>query len=114
MKKITILVTALILGAAIVRVHADPPQITPVSWVIATQHNGDVDDKSVTLRGKVIRPDQGSDWWFSDSTGSVRLDVGDHELPPGQLLIVRGHIDHAKLGIGYLEVEVNHWTYANH
>jgi hypothetical protein len=30
------------------------------------------------------------------------------------MLIVSGHIDQAKLGIGYLEVEVKHWSYANH
>jgi uncharacterized protein YdeI (BOF family) len=114
MKKVTILISVLMLGAAFIRANADPAQITPVRWVIATQHNGDVNDKYVTLQGKVITPDQGSDWWFSDSTGSVRLDTGDHELPVGPMLIVSGHIDQAKLGIGYLEVEVKHWSYANH
>lgn len=81
--------------------------------MIATQHNDDVDDKSVTLEGCVIRPDAGSDWWFADTTGSVRLDAGDKELPVGPKLIVKGHIDHAHLGIGYLEVEVSHWDYAD-
>jgi uncharacterized protein YdeI (BOF family) len=91
----------------------EPAQITPISWVLATQHNGGVDDKRVVLVGRVIKPDQGSDWWFSDATGSVRLDTGDKELPVGRLLRVTGNIDQAKWGIGYLEVEVRHWEYAD-
>ena len=91
---------------------SEPPHITPISWVLATQHNGDVDDKFVTLQGRVIKPDNGSDWWFSDTTGSVRLETGDRDLPVGPMLTVSGHIDHAKLGIGYLEIEVKHWNYA--
>jgi hypothetical protein len=55
MKKVTILISVLMLGAAFIRANADPAQITPVRWVIATQHNGDVDDKYVTLQGKVIK-----------------------------------------------------------
>ncbi|MEJ0000868.1 MAG: hypothetical protein WDO13_17895 [Verrucomicrobiota bacterium] len=77
-----------------------------------TRHNLDVDDKAVTLVGQVVKRDGGSDWWFSDTTGSVRLDTGDMELPVGRMLVVRGRIDQARFGIGYLEVEVNHWTYA--
>ena len=51
--------------------------------------------------------------FLSDATGSVRLDTGDMELPIGQTLVVRGRIDQSRFGIGYLEVEVNHWNYAN-
>ncbi len=87
-------------------------QVTPVSWIIDTQHNMDVDDKSVTLVGQVVKRDAGSDWWFSDTTGSVRLDTGDKELPVGRMLIVHGRIDQARFGIGHLEVEVKHWAYA--
>ena len=112
MKVSSFLAIVLFLSAISIRAYADPAQITPISWVISTQHNGDVDDKYITMRGRVIKPDQGSDWWFSDTTGSVRLDTGDKELPVGPMLIVSGHIDHAKLGIGYLEVEVKHWDYA--
>lgn len=92
---------------------SEPPHITPVKWILDTQHNGDVDDKYVTLVGRVIKPDQGSDWWFSDTTGSVRLDTGDKELPVGPMLKVSGHIDQAKLGMGYLEVEVKRWDYVD-
>ncbi len=112
MLKTSILATILLLGAFIPRAHADPAQVTPIQWIISTQHNGDVDDKHVTLVGRVIKPDQGSDWWFSDTSGSVRLDTGDKELPVGPMLVVSGRIDHAKFGIGYLEVEVSHWDYA--
>jgi len=90
-----------------------PSQVTPVRWIVDTQHNMDVDDKAVTLVGQVVKKDGGSDWWFTDATGSVRLDTGDMELPIGQTLVVRGRIDQARFGIGYLEVEVNHWNYAN-
>ena len=90
----------------------EPAQVTPISWIIQTQHNIDVDDKAVTLVGQVIKRDNGSDWWFSDTTGSVRLDTGDMELPIGKTLIVRGHIDQSRFGVGYLEVEVHHWEYA--
>ena len=45
--------------------------------------------------------------------GSVRLDTGDKDLPVGQMLIVSGNIDQAKLGFGVLEVEVKHWDYAD-
>jgi uncharacterized protein YdeI (BOF family) len=92
---------------------AAPRQVTPISWIVQTQHNLDVDDKRVTLVGQVIRHDDGSDWWFADTTGSVRLDTGDKELPVGRTLVVTGHIDQARFGIGHLEVEVNHWSYAN-
>ncbi len=102
------------LGLAITTSQAsdsETPHITPIKWILDTQHNGDVDDKYVTMVGRVIKPDQGSDWWFSDTTGSVRLETGDKDLPVGPLLKVSGHIDQAKLGIGYLEIEVKHWEY---
>jgi hypothetical protein len=43
----------------------------------------------------------------------VRLDTGDKELPVGKMLVVSGHIDQARFGIGYLEVEVRKWHYAD-
>jgi uncharacterized protein YdeI (BOF family) len=115
MKKLSLL--GLTLLCPLASSHASSPsaprQITPVSWIVQTQHNINVDDKRVTLVGEVIRRDDGSDWWFSDTTGSVRLDTGDKELPVGRMLFVTGHIDQARFGIGHLEVEVNRWSYAN-
>jgi uncharacterized protein YdeI (BOF family) len=116
MKLIPALAAIVTISAAFCRpAHASsaPSQITPVSWIVATRHNLDVDDKAVTLVGQVVRKDGGSDWWFSDATGSVRLDTDDMELPIGRTLVVRGRIDQARFGIGYLEVEVRHWDYAN-
>ncbi len=114
MKKTSLLLLITILAVIGVRAaDSEPPHFTPISWILSTQHNGDVDDKFVTLRGRVIKPDQGSDWWFSDTTGSVRLDTGDKDLPVGPMLVVSGNIDQAKLGFGYLEVEVKHWDYAD-
>ena len=113
MKKIALLTLTMTLGVgASWAADSEPPQITPVSWVLATRHNGDVDDKYVTLVGHVVKQDGGSDWWFTDETGSVRLDTGDLYLPVGPKLVVSGHIDHSHLGIGYLEIEVKHWSYA--
>ena len=112
-KSILLLATLGLLSSHVLAAPPQPPQITPISWILQTQHNGDVDGKLVRLEGRVIKPDNGSDWWFADTTGSVRLDAGDKELPVGPMLIVTGHIDQAKLGIGYLEVEVKHWQYAN-
>ncbi len=114
MKKVSILLVALTLTIIVSHTsNAEPSQITPISWIIATQHNGDVEGKHVTIVGRVIKPDQGSDWWFADTTGSVRLDTGDTYLPVGPLLKVSGNIDQAKMGVGYLEIEVTHWDYAN-
>jgi hypothetical protein len=114
MKKTSLLLLLLALAVTGIRAaDSEPPHFTPISWIISTRHNGDVDDKYVTLQGKVIKPDQGSDWWFSDTTGSVRLDTGDKDLPVGPMLVVSGNIDQAKLGFGVLEVEVKHWDYAN-
>jgi uncharacterized protein YdeI (BOF family) len=114
MKKLSF-VTLMFVVSAIALHAADPtsPQVTPISWVLQTQHNIDVDDKSVTLVGEVVKRDNGSDWWFSDTTGSVRLDTGDMELPVGRMLVVKGRIDQARFGIGHLEVEVKHWAFAD-
>jgi uncharacterized protein YdeI (BOF family) len=114
MKKLSLFALMLVASVAASQASdSNPPQITPVSWIVATRHNINVDDKFVTLRGQVVKRDNGSDWWFSDTTGSVRLDTGDKELPVGRTLIVSGHIDQARFGVGYLEVEVKRWRYAD-
>jgi uncharacterized protein YdeI (BOF family) len=115
MKFIPIFVAVIAISPAFsqpAKASSTPPQITPVSWIVETQHNIDIDDKAVTLVGQVVKRDGGSDWWFSDTSGSVRLDTGDMELPVGKTLVVHGRIDQARFGIGYLEVEVKHWDYA--
>ncbi len=114
MKKLFVFTFVLFASASFSHADPDSPalQITPISWIVSERHNIDVDNKSVTLVGKVIKRDNGSDWWFSDTTGSVRLDTDDKELPVGPMLVVQGHIDQSRFGIGHLEVEVKHWSYA--
>jgi len=83
--------------------------LTTVSWVISTQNRLSVDDRYVTLVGQVTGPAGGGDYWFTDGTGSVRLDPGDFLLPVGRKITIGGRIDQAYLGIGNLEVDVKRW-----
>jgi uncharacterized protein YdeI (BOF family) len=113
MKKICLLPLFLAFLPLAARAADHPQQVTPISWIVQSGRNIDVDDKYVTMVGKVIRKDNGSDWWFADATGVVRLDTDDKELPVGPTLVVSGHIDQARFGIGHLEVDVKKWHYAN-
>ena len=94
---------------------APPPSyhLTTVSWVIATRNNLDKDDRYVTLIGHVTGRD-GDDYWFTDGTGTVRLDSSDFELPVGPRIVIGGRIDQAYMGIGHLEVDVRNWHFARH
>jgi uncharacterized protein YdeI (BOF family) len=85
--------------------------LTTVRWVIATRDNLDVDDSYVTLIGRVTRKIGDEEYWFTDGTGSVRLDSEDFVLPIGPKLVIGGRIDQAYLGFGHLEVDVRHWHY---
>jgi uncharacterized protein YdeI (BOF family) len=104
-----------LLVVALASAHAAPPpyHLTTVSWVITTRDNLDDDDKYVTLIGRVTGRDDGGDYFFTDGTGTVRLDPGDIDLPIGPRLVIGGRIDQAYLGIGHLEVDVRTWTYAH-
>jgi uncharacterized protein YdeI (BOF family) len=88
-----------------------PYHFTTVRWVVATRDNLDVDDNYVTLIGHVTRRIGDEEYWFTDGTGSVRLDSEDFDLPIGARIIVGGRIDQAYLGFGHLEVDVRHWRY---
>lgn len=91
---------------------ARPYHFTTVRWVVNTRDNLDVDDRYVTLIGRVTRRIGDDEYWFTDGTGSVRLDSEDFDLPIGARLIIGGRIDQAYLGFGHLEVDVRHWRYA--
>ena len=91
---------------------APPYHLTTVSWVQATRNNLDNDDKYVTLIGRVTGRDDGGDYFFTDGTGTVRLDPNDFVLPVGPRIVIGGRIDQAYLGIGHLEVDVRNWHYA--
>ena len=99
--------------------HATPPapppdtapyHLTTVSWVVSTKDNMDVDDRYVSLIGRVTKRISDDSYWFSDGTGSVRLD-SDAELPVGPRVVIGGRIDQAYLGFGHLEIDVRHWQY---
>lgn len=98
--------------------YADPPatdsapyHLTTVSWVVSTKDNLNVDDRYVTLIGRVTKKIHDGSYWFTDGTGSVRLDSDDKELPVGPKIAIGGRIDQAYLGIGDLEVDVRQWHY---
>jgi uncharacterized protein YdeI (BOF family) len=112
LKYVFVLVLGLTLGASACRAAYGPPPVVPVSWVLSTQHNDDVDEKRVVLIGRITHHDNGSDWWFTDGTGSVRLETGDQMPPVGPMLRIVGRIDQATWGIGVIEVKVKHWAYA--
>jgi uncharacterized protein YdeI (BOF family) len=93
--------------------HAAPPyHLTTVSWVVATRNNIDKDDRYVTLIGHVTKRDGDEIYFFTDGTGTVRLDSENFELPIGPKIVVGGRIDQAYLGFGHLEVDVREWHFA--
>jgi hypothetical protein len=111
MKKFALL--SLALGAfGALPVAARPYHITPISWIVATRNNINVDDRYVTIVGHVTRRIGDEEYWFDDNTGSVRLDSENFDLPVGPRLVIGGRIDQAYLGIGHIEVDVRRWHYA--
>jgi uncharacterized protein YdeI (BOF family) len=110
------LAASVLLGISILPAPADPPpplfHLTTVSWVIATRNNMDKDDRYVTLIGHVTGRDGDEDYFFTDGTGTVRLDSEKFELPIGPKLVIGGRIDQAYFGFGHLEVDVRNWHYA--
>ena len=89
-----------------------PFHVTTVSWVVATRDNIAKDDRYVTLIGHVTGRTGDETFFFTDGTGSVRLDSARFELPIGPKIVVGGRIDQAYLGFGHLEVDVRNWHYA--
>ena len=88
-----------------------PYHLTPISWIVATRDKIHYDDRYVTIIGHVTRRIGDDEYWFSDGTGSVRLDSENFDLPVGRRLVVGGRIDQAWLGFGHLEVDVRRWRY---
>ena len=117
MKKtlLAFLAVSALLGVSTALSPAAPPpsyHLTTVSWVIATRNNMDKDDRYVTLIGHVTGREGDETYFFTDGTGTVRLDSEDFKLPIGPKIVVGGRIDQAYLGIGHLEVDVRHWHLA--
>jgi uncharacterized protein (TIGR00156 family) len=88
-----------------------PYHLTPVSWIVATRNRLHDDDRYVTIVGHVTRRIGDDEYWFTDGTGSVRLDSENFDLPIGRKIVIGGRIDQAWLGIGHLEVDVVRWRY---
>jgi uncharacterized protein YdeI (BOF family) len=114
MKKLALNFFALaaLLGAtATVSRAADNPayHLTTVSWIISTKDNMDVDDRYVTLIGRVTGVAKNGDYIFTDGTGTILLDGDDAALPIGPKVVVGGRIDQAYFGLGHLEVDVKKW-----
>jgi uncharacterized protein YdeI (BOF family) len=117
MKKIlwAFLAITAFLGVSTASSHAAPPyHLTTVSWVVATRNDLDKDDRYVTLIGHVTGRAGDEDYFFTDGTGTVRLDSEKFELPVGPRIEIGGRIDQAYLGFGHLEVDVRQWHYARH
>ena len=112
------LAVATLLGVSTTSSPADPPppayHLTTVSWVVATRNDLDKDDRYVTLIGHVTGRTGDETYFFTDGTGTVRLDSEKFELPVGPRIVVGGRIDQAYLGFGHLEVDVRNWHYARH
>ena len=108
-----------LLGTFTTRSQAAPPaqppyHLTTVSWVVSTRNDLDKDDRYVTLIGHITGREGDETFFFTDGTGTVRLDSEKFELPIGPRIVIGGRIDQAYLGIGHLEVDVRNWHYARH
>jgi hypothetical protein len=116
MKKtfLTLLALSALLGISTTLSHAAPRpyHLATISWIVATRDDIDKDDRYVTLIGHVTGRAGDETYFFTDGTGTVRLDSEDFELPVGPRIVIGGRIDQAYLGFGHLEVDVRNWHYA--
>src|SRR5882762_8939544 len=80
--------------------------LTTVSWILSVKDDINEDDKYVTLIGRVTGREGDETYFFSDGTGTIRLDSEKFELPVGAKIVIGGRIDQAYLGFGHLEVDV--------
>ena len=105
---------AVLFGVSTTSSHAAPPpyHLTTVSWVQATRDDINKDDHYVTLIGRVTGREGDETYFFTDGTGTIRLDSEKFELPVGPKIVIGGRIDQAYLGFGHLEVDVRNWHYA--
>jgi len=112
-----LLAVSALLTLSAISSHAAPPpayHLTTVSWVVATRDDINKDDRYVTLIGHVTKRAGDEIYFFTDGTGTVRLDSENFELPVGPKIVVGGRIDQAYLGFGHLEVDVRNWHFAKH
>jgi uncharacterized protein YdeI (BOF family) len=114
MKKLACLLVALSAVSPLSAPAAPNPyyHTTSVAWIVRTRNDIGVDDNYVTMIGTVTRRIGNEEYWFTDGTGSVRLDSENFDLPIGRRVVIGGRIDQAYLGFGHLEVDVRRWRYA--
>ncbi len=116
----TIILSGLIALTLLLTLSTSPAQTPPapgygptkyytVAWVIRHRNDLDADDRYVNLVGTVVRPTGDESYWFTDGTGTIRLDSERFDLPIGQRIVIGGRIDQAYLGFGHLEVDVRRW-----
>jgi len=101
------------LPAKMVQASEDPGankyHITSVRWIHSTKENWDDDDRYVVLCGTVTKKKDSETYWFTDGTGTIKLD-SEKKLPVGKPIVIRGRVDQNWLGIwGTLEVDVRSW-----
>ena len=111
MKK-TLLLLLSVAVLAPLTASAHPYHLTSVRWIVATRNKITYDDRYVTMIGHITRRMGDEEYWFTDGTGSVRLDSENFDLPVGPRLVIGGRIDQAYLGFGHIEVDVRSWKYA--
>jgi uncharacterized protein YdeI (BOF family) len=86
--------------------------LTSVKWIVDNRNKLTYDDHYVTIIGHVTRRIGDEEYWFTDGTGSIRLDSENFDLPIGERIVVGGRIDEAYLGFGHIEVDVRAWHHA--
>ena len=91
--------------------EALPPDVGPLDRRDAEQYQR-INDKYVTIVGHVTRRISDEEYWFTDGSGSIRLDSENFDLPIGRRILIGGRIDQAYLGFGHIEVDVRRWHYA--
>jgi len=100
------------LPSKMVQASGDPDSnryhISTIRWITSTKENWDHDDRYVVLCGKVTKKEGDETYWFTDGTGTVKLD-SEKKLPVGKPIVIRGRIDQDWFGWGTLEVDVRSW-----
>ncbi|HEY0257649.1 MAG TPA: NirD/YgiW/YdeI family stress tolerance protein [Candidatus Methylacidiphilales bacterium] len=82
--------------------------VTSIRWIKSVNEKLDDDDRYVVLCGKVTKKEGDETYWFTDGTGTIKLD-SEPKLPLDKPIVIRGRIDQDWLGWGTLEVDVRTW-----
>lgn len=113
-KKLRVLIAGFVwMGLSVTISQAEPLNhpyhLMSVSQAIAMGHSDQEGNQYVMLVGHVLGRIGDDTYNFTDGTGVVKLACGDFKLPPGQVLVIGGRINHPFLGIGSMVVDVIRW-----